>query len=275
MNADNLQTPILMGILNLTEDSFSDGSLYLDGVKACLHAENLVAEGARIIDLGAESTRPGALPVSAKQQLSRLLPVLMTLKSKDPAILYSIDTQDSLVAAETISKGANLINDVSALRHDPKMAEVLASQPQVKIILMHMQGSPQTMQQNPVYQDLLAEVREFLEERIAFCLAEGILAQNIILDPGIGFGKNLEHNLALLANLHYFKSLGYPLLLGASRKSFIDLLCPAQPRDRLEGTLAAAVFAMLDQVDYLRVHDVQAHRRFIAVLQAIRQYRKV
>lgn len=269
-----MQIPVLMGILNLTEDSFSDGSLYLDGVKACLHAQKMLAEGAQIIDLGAESTRPGALPVSAAKQLERLLPVLGTLRNKHPKVLFSIDTQDSRVARETISKGADIINDISALRSDPPMAAVLASHPRVKIVLMHMQGTPETMQNNPRYQDVLAEVYNFFKERIAFCLSEGILAENIILDPGIGFGKNLEHNLILLANLHVFKSLGCPLLLGASRKSFINLITPASPQDRLEGTLATAVNAIIDGVQYLRVHDVQAHARFIAVLQAIRKHRQ-
>ncbi len=274
MRESNMHIPELMGILNLTEDSFSDGSLYLDGVKACLHAEKMLAQGARVIDLGAESTRPGALPVGPQIQLTRLIPVLAELKRKHPEALFSIDTQSSIVAWDTIAKGADIINDISALRHDSKMVAVLAAHPHVKVILMHMQGTPETMQQNPNYENVLAEIKAFFQERIEFCLKEGIKAENILLDPGIGFGKTLEHNLDILANLNYFRDLGCPLVLGASRKSFINMLIPSEPQQRLEGTLAAAVYACLDGVAYLRVHDVKEHASFLTIFKAISEKRK-
>ncbi len=266
--------PKLMGILNLTEDSFSDGSLYLDGIKACVHAEKMLAQGAEVIDLGAESTRPGALPVSPEIQLQRILPVLRTLSLKHPDLVFSIDTQSSIVARECLAQGAHIINDISALRFDSAMVDLLAANPQARIILMHMQGNPATMQINPYYEDVLAEIMNFFNERIAFCRKHGILDQNILLDPGIGFGKSLEHNLTILANLDYFSSLGFPLVLGASRKSFIGALVPSAPAQRLPGTLAAATFAAWDKVAYLRVHEVGEHRQFLTVFSAIAKHRK-
>lgn len=261
--------PQLMGIVNVTEDSFSDGSMYLDPKQAIKHAEELIAQGATIIDLGAESTRPGALPISAELQLERLLPVIIGIKSLYPELVISVDTRSALVARETIAVGASIINDISALRHDPEMAIVMATHPQVQLILMHMQGEPETMQMAPYYNDLIGEIKAFFTERIAFCQAQGIDRNSIMLDPGIGFGKNLQHNLELLVRLDEFASFGLPLVLGASRKSFINMLSTSAPQQRLPGTLAVAAWGMMKGAAILRVHDVAEHQQFIKVFHAI------
>ncbi len=254
-----------MGILNLTEDSFSDGALFLDCASAINHAEQMIHDGAQLIDIGAESTRPGSIPVSEETELERVIPVLTALKKSHPEIIYSIDTQKASVAREAIKMGANIINDISALRYDNAMVGVIAAHPQVKVILMHMQGTPQNMQLNPYYDDVLFEIKDFFEERIKFCLHGGIKHKNILLDPGIGFGKTLEHNSIILAKLYYFNTLGLPMVLGASRKSFINMISPTPMESRLEGSLAAAAFAVLGGVEILRVHDVLAHKRFLDV----------
>ncbi|HPS60268.1 MAG: dihydropteroate synthase [Candidatus Cloacimonas sp.] len=263
------QIPVLMGILNVTEDSFSDGAQFLDRELALKHTETMIAEGAEIIDIGAESTRPGSLPVSADIQIQRIIPILSYLKAKYPEVSFSVDTQKATVAEKAIANGATIINDISALRTDPALAELLAAHPQVKIILMHMQGTPYTMQLNPVYQDVLREINVFFQERIDFCVTQGILRENIILDPGIGFGKNLQHNLAILANLKTFKEFGLPLVVGASRKSFIDKISPSSPSQRLGGCLAAALVSAFAEINILRVHDVLLHKQFFEVLTAI------
>ena len=263
------QIPVLMGILNVTEDSFSDGAQFLDRELALKHTETMIAEGAEIIDIGAESTRPGSLPVSADIQIQRIIPILSYLKAKYPEVSYSVDTQKATVAEKAIANGASIINDISALRTDPALGELLAAHPQVKIILMHMQGTPYTMQLNPVYQDVLREINVFFQDRIDFCVTQGILRENIILDPGIGFGKNLQHNLAILANLRIFKEFGLPLVVGASRKSFIDKISPSSPSQRPGGCLAAALVSAFADINILRVHDVLLHKQFFEVLTAI------
>ncbi len=263
------QIPVLMGILNVTEDSFSDGAQFLDRELALKHTETMIAEGAEIIDIGAESTRPGSLPVSADIQIQRIIPILSYLKAKYPEVSYSVDTQKAAVAEKAIANGATIINDISALRTDPALGELLAAHPQVKIILMHMQGTPYTMQLNPVYQDVLREINVFFQDRIDFCVTQGILRENIILDPGIGFGKNLQHNLAILANLRTFKEFGLPLVVGASRKSFIDKISPSSPSQRPGGCLAAALVSAFADINILRVHDVLLHKQFFEVLTAI------
>ena len=261
--------PVLMGILNVTEDSFSDGAQFLDRELAIKHTEVMIAEGAEIIDIGAESTRPGSLPVPAEIQEQRIIPILSSLKEKYPEVTFSVDTQEATVAEKAIELGASIINDISALRTDPALAELLSANPEVKVILMHMQGTPRTMQINPVYQDVLVEIKDFFQERIDFCLAKGILRENIMLDPGIGFGKNLEHNLTILGNLRTFKEFGLPLVVGASRKSFIDKISPSSPAQRIGGCLAAAFVSACEEIDILRVHDVLLHRQFFEVLTAI------
>ncbi len=267
--------PVLMGILNVTEDSFSDGAQFLDRELAIKHTETMIVEGAEIIDIGAESTRPGSLPVPADIQIQRIIPILSYLQDKYPKLTLSVDTQLALVAEKAIAKGASIINDISALRTDPALGELLAANPQVKIILMHMQGTPGTMQLNPVYQDVLMEIKDFFQERIDFCVAKGILKENIMLDPGIGFGKNLEHNLTILANLKTFKEFGLPLVVGASRKSFIDKISPSLPSQRLGGCLAAALVSACAEINILRVHDVLIHKQFFEVLTALAKAKRV
>jgi len=263
------QIPVLMGILNVTEDSFSDGAQFLDRELAVKHTEKMIAEGAEIIDMGAESTRPGSLPVPADIQIQRIIPILSYLKEKYPEVTFSVDTQKATVAEKAIEFGASIINDISALRTDPALADLLSEHPKVKVILMHMQGTPYTMQLNPVYQDVLKEINDFFQERIDFCLTKGILKENIMLDPGIGFGKNLEHNLTILANLKTFKEFGLPLVVGASRKSFIDKISPSSPSQRLGGCLAAALVSACEGINILRVHDVLLHKQFFEVLTVI------
>lgn len=263
--------PQLMGIVNVTEDSFSDGNRYLDPSAATRHALELMDSGADIIDLGAESTRPGASPVPAEMQMQRLIPVISQLLNQRPETIISIDTRSAEVAVTAIRAGAKIINDISALRYDPDLAQVLAEHPHVRIILMHMQGEPETMQQHPQYHELIPEIKAFFEERIAFCQSRGVQSSNILLDPGIGFGKTLQHNLELLAGLDEFRSLGLPLVLGASRKSFINLLCPSSPDQRLAGTLAAAAWGIMKGAAVLRVHDVAEHAQFLKVFCAIGQ----
>ena len=263
------QIPVLMGILNVTEDSFSDGAQFLDRELAVKHTEKMIAEGAEIIDMGAESTRPGSLPVPADIQIQRIIPILSYLKEKYPEVTFSVDTQKATVAEKAIEFGASIINDISALRTDPALADLLSEHPKVKVILMHMQGTPYTMQLNPVYKDVLKEINDFFQERIDFCLTKGILKENIMLDPGIGFGKNLEHNLTILANLKTFKEFGLPLVVGASRKSFIDKISPSSPSQRLGGCLAAALVSACEGINILRVHDVLLHKQFFEVLTVI------
>ena len=263
------QIPVLMGILNVTEDSFSDGAQFLDRELAVKHTEKMIAEGAEIIDMGAESTHAGSLPVPADIQIQRIIPILSYFKEKYPEVTFSVDTQKATVAEKAIEFGASIINDISALRTDPALADLLSAHPKVKVILMHMQGTPYTMQLNPVYQDVLQEINDFFQERIDFCLTKGILKENIMLDPGIGFGKNLEHNLTILANLKTFKEFGLPLVVGASRKSFIDKISPSSPSQRLGGCLAAALVSACEGINILRVHDVLLHKQFFEVLTVI------
>jgi len=266
-----LHKPRIMGILNLTEDSFSDGGKYLDSQKALMEAQNMIRQGLQILDIGAESTRPGSIGVPADLQWQRISPVLSKIKELFPSIQVSIDTQSVEVAAKAITFGADIINDISALGFDPAMAELIAANPQVSVVLMHMQGTPQTMQLDPQYEDVLLEVSEYLEERANYAISKGIDPKRIIIDPGIGFGKTLEHNLQLLANLKQFKALGFPILLGASRKRFISDIYPSAADQRLGGSLATTLWACQEQIDIIRVHDVKAHRQFMDVLSAIYQ----
>lgn len=258
-----------MGILNVTEDSFSDGSIYLDTDKALDQAKKLIDQGADIIDLGAESTRPGAYPVEANVEIERIIPLLSKLKQQHPDILYSIDTRKAEVAQAAIAAGADIINDISALRYDPNMAEVIAANPNIKLILMHMQGEPQTMQVAPHYTNVVSDVLEFFLQRLQFCRDMGINTTRLMLDPGIGFGKNLQHNLELLSHLASFKTFGLPIVLGASRKSFIHHVISSSPAERIAGSLAAAAFGMMQGVAILRVHDIAEHVQFMRVFSAI------
>ncbi|MEF3694836.1 MAG: dihydropteroate synthase [Candidatus Cloacimonadota bacterium] len=253
----------IMGILNITEDSFSDGGAYLEPSKALAQARRILEEGADIIDIGAESTRPGAREMDAGLEAERLIPIIQSIRKDHPEAVISVDTRKAMVAAEALREGAAIINDVSALRHDSAMPELLSAHPNTPLVLMHMQGEPQSMQNNPSYVDLGSELMDFFRERIEFCQRHGI--SRIILDPGIGFGKNLSHNLFIIANLQRFKELGYPVLLGASRKRFINEIYPCPTSERIGGSLAAVAAAMRAGLDYVRVHDVKASKQFIEV----------
>lgn len=258
----------VMGIVNVTPDSFADGGRYLDSEKAIAHGIALASQGADIVDVGGESTRPGARPVSAAEEMGRVLPVIRGLR-RTLSIPISIDTTKADVARAAVDEGADMVNDISALRFDPAMAPLVAAA-KLPVVLMHMLGTPRTMQQSPRYQDVVEEVKEFLRRRIRFALEAGVSAERIIIDPGIGFGKNLDHNLALLRGLPSLASLGQPLLVGPSRKTFVGKLLDAGPEDRLEGSLAAAVAAVLAGANIIRTHDVKESRRAIRIADALR-----
>lgn len=238
---------------------------------AVARALTMLDEGADIIDIGGESTRPGSNPVPIEHELARSIPVIEKIMEARPGTQISIDTRNSRVAQCALEAGASIVNDVSGLRHDDCMLEVLKQYSQARVIIMHMQGNPQTMQDNPQYNDVVMNVISFMQERIAFCESNGITADRLYLDPGIGFGKNLSHNLALLANLSRLTDIGIPVVLGASRKRFISEINPSDPDARLGGSLAAVFFAMRSGVEYVRVHDVKATKQFIDVVTAIWQ----
>ncbi|MDD5258965.1 MAG: dihydropteroate synthase [bacterium] len=259
----------LMGILNVTPDSFFDGGKYLDSGLAVSRALEMVKEGADIIDIGGESSRPGSTPVSAREELARILPIVKAL-AKKTRVPISIDTYKSEVAAACLAQGARIINDISALRFDRRMAKVVVKY-KAKVVLMHMQGTPRQMQKNPHYQDVVSEVFQFLEERIQCAASLGIARENIIIDPGIGFGKTLGHNLVLLQKLAEFRSLGAPVLLGISRKSMIGNILGHVPGERLNGSLAAAAWGYFQGASILRVHDVAQTKELLKVLEAIKR----
>lgn len=263
--------PALVGILNVTPDSFSDGGDFLDPQKAAERAAVLLDEGARIVDVGGESTRPGSDPVSPEEELNRVLPAIRGILEDRPGAIISIDTYRAATASEALEAGAAIINDVTAFRGDPEMVGVVA-EAGCPVVLMHMLGEPKTMQKNPYYGDVVREVREFLAERAARAGEAGVAQDKIILDPGIGFGKTLEHNLTLLKNLGAIAELGYPVLVGVSRKRFIGGITGAEAaRDRVSGTVAANVLAYQRGASLFRVHDVRANREALEVTEAILQ----
>ena len=265
---DMLRRTAVMGIVNVTPDSFSDGGKFFDPSRAAAHGEKMALDGADLIDVGGESTRPGARPVPAEEEILRVLPVIRRLRDKI-AIPISIDTTKSAVARAALDAGADIINDVSALGADPAMAP-LAAREKTPVVLMHMQGTPRNMQRNPSYRDVVEEVRDFLRRRVEFAMNAGVEAGNIVVDPGIGFGKNLDHNLALLGGIGRIAALGRPVLVGASRKTFIGDLLDAVPEERLEGSLAASVAAALAGAHIVRVHDVREAVRALRVADALR-----
>ncbi len=262
--------PRVMGVLNVTPDSFSDGGRYLEPRAALQHAQRMIDEGADLIDVGAESTRPGSAPVPAAEQWRRLEPVLRGLAALEVAV--SVDTASADVARRALAAGADVINDVAALG-DPDMAKVVADAG-AGLVLMHMRGTPATMQQNPRYDDVVAEVRAWLAGRAAAARAAGIEAERIALDPGIGFGKTLSHNLALIAGLPALRAAGHPLLVGLSRKRFIGVVLDTGIEGRLEGGLAAGAVAVYAGADILRTHDVQATVRAARMAAALRAHRR-
>ena len=257
----------LMGIVNVTPDSFSDGGRWLDPAAAVAHGLRLEAEGADILDIGGESTRPGAEPIGIDEELRRVIPVVAGL-ARQVRVPISIDTRNAEVMRRAADAGARMINDVAALAYDPDALSV-AAESGLPVVLMHAQGDPRTMQLDPRYDDVVLDVYDWLEARIAACEAAGIARGRIVVDAGIGFGKTLEHNLALLASLSLFHGLGCPILLGASRKSFIGRLSGGAPADRrMPGSIAAALLGATQGVQILRVHDVAETRQALALWEA-------
>jgi dihydropteroate synthase len=262
----------LMGVINVTPDSFSDGGSFAGPGQAVAHGLGLVEQGAEILDVGGESTRPGAEPVPADEEIERIRPVIAGLANAGAAAQLSIDTSKRAVAEVALAEGATLVNDVTAFRGDPEMAGLVASAG-VDCCLMHMLGEPRTMQRGVgghTYEDVVSEVKAFLEERLAFAVAEGVAEQRILLDPGIGFGKSAEHNLELLRRLEELTAIGRPLVVGTSRKSFLGRIAPSAPNpgERLPGTIATNVLAYERGASVFRVHDVAAVRDALAVTAA-------
>lgn len=259
----------IMGVLNVTPDSFSDGGRYLDPDAAIAHGLELVEQGAAILDVGGESTRPGADPVDAREELARVLPVVEGLAARVPGVQLSIDTTKREVAERALAAGASLVNDVTAFRGDPGMAELVAATG-ADCCLMHMLGEPRTMQDDPRYEDVVDDVRAFLGQRMEAAVRAGVAEDRILLDPGIGFGKTAVHNLELLARLGEIVALGRPVVIGTSRKSFLGRLTPGRPGpdERLPGTIATNVMALERGAEVFRVHDVAAVRDALAVADA-------
>ena len=262
------RSPLIMGIVNVTPDSFSDGGQHATTEAAVAHALQLAAEGADLLDIGGESTRPGALAVTEAEELARVIPVIEQLADQTDAAL-SIDTQKPAVAEAALAAGAVVINDIAANRTDPQMWQIAVAA-RAGYVAMHMQGTPQTMQDAPAYTEVVTEVHAFFDERLERFTEAGLNAEQVLFDPGIGFGKTVEHNLALLAGLEHFKKMKRPLLVGASRKSFIGHLTGAAVEDRLAGSLACACRAAEAGAAVLRVHDVKETNQALQTWNAIR-----
>jgi dihydropteroate synthase len=256
----------LLGVVNVTPDSFSDGGLYLDADAAVAHGEELAADGAHVLDVGGESTRPGSEPVPAEQELARVVPVVERLVAGGAQV--SVDTTKLEVATAAVAAGAEIVNDVSAFRFAPELAGLVAESG-TTCVLMHMLGEPRTMQDDPTYEDVVDDVRAFLEERLAFAVGEGIDERRVWLDPGIGFGKTVEHNLELLRRLDELVAIGRPLVVGTSRKSFLGVLAGGRPAgERVPGTIATNVLALERGASVFRVHDVRPVADALAVAAA-------
>ena len=262
--------PLVMGVLNVTPDSFSDGGKYAKPRAAVRRATEMIKQGANIIDIGGESTRPGAEPVDAETEIERVIPVIESIRKKSD-IPISIDTYKARVAEIAISAGADIVNDISALQFDQAMPDVVANC-KVPVVLMHMKGTPGQMQQDPHYDDCVGEIQQFFRDRIEFCKLAGIDKSKIILDPGIGFGKRLFDNTEILANLETFKIFSLPIMIGVSRKSFIGMINPTDSRaaNRIGGSIAAALLAIQNGANIVRVHDVAETVEAIKVIKAIR-----
>jgi dihydropteroate synthase len=270
---DTDTTPLVMGVLNVTPDSFSDGNEYFEPARAVERAFGMISEGADIIDVGPESTRPGAQPVSAAEQIARAIPVIEAIREKDDRVAISIDTRLASVARAALSAGADMVNDVSALRDDPEMVEVVAASG-TAVVLMHIRGVPADMQRGggPQYDDVVGEVAAFLDERRGYAVSRGIDPSRIIFDPGIGFGKRVEHNLLIMRHLDRFVALGQPVMVGASRKSFIgSVLGIEEPKHREAGSLACVAIAVMAGAAIVRVHDVRPAVEVVRLCSAIRQ----
>lgn len=256
-----------MGILNITPDSFYDGGKFFDCSKAIKHAKKMVEDGADIIDIGGESTRPGSDSISLTEEINRVIPVIKKLV-KELNVPISIDTYKYEVAKEALKNGVSLVNDITGLHEDKKIAELIANY-KAGVVIMHIKGTPKDMQLNPVYDDLISEIIDYLEDGINVAITNGINKDSIIIDPGIGFGKQTEHNLKIIQKLKKFKPLGFPLLIGPSRKSFIGKILDLPVEERLEGTLAVVSLAIANGANIIRCHDVKECKRVAMVVDAI------
>lgn len=264
----NLATPLVMGILNITPDSFSDGGAFTTADKAIDRMGTMLEEGAAIIDIGGESTRPGSDPVSLQEELDRVMPVLETAVRAFPEAVFSVDTTKFEVAEQALKLGVHIINDVSGLQKEPRFSDLCSSY-QAGYILMHSKGDPKTMQKNPVYDDLIREVSDFFKKKLQILETAGV--KTVIVDPGIGFGKTLQHNLQIVAELPEFTTFGYPVMMAASRKSMVGQLLDNRPADgRLAGTLAVHYHSLINGAKILRVHDVQEAVDSVQVFNALR-----
>jgi len=260
--------PLIMGILNVTPDSFFDGGSFFSQDKAIDHALKMVEDGADIIDVGGESTRPGSEPTSLEEELQRVLPVIEGIRSRSP-IPLSIDTYKAAVAAAALAAGVDMVNDISALAFDCAMAETVAAGG-VPVVMQHIKGTPRDMQKNPSYADVTGEIKEFFVERIAWARTRGVDEENIIIDPGIGFGKRVQDNLAIIRELPRLKELGRPLLIGTSMKAFIGRIMGTDVlAERAEGTLASVAISLWNGADMVRVHDVAATRKVVLFMKAL------
>ncbi len=261
--------PLVMGVVNVTPDSFFDGGRYFDPERAVAHALNLVGTGADMVDIGGESTRPGSDPVPLQEELNRIRPVVRGLRNVSD-VFISIDTTKAEVALEAIDLGADMVNDVSGLTFDKEMAPVVG-QAGASVVVMHMKGRPRNMQENPCYEDVIGEITSFFRERISYLQDHGVDVGRIVLDPGIGFGKRLKDNLAIIKLLHRFKVFGRPILVGTSMKSFIEMATGGSMEDRRVGTVASVAVALWNGADIVRVHDVAAARRVVDLVCAIKE----
>ena len=260
---------LVMGIVNVTPDSFSDGGKFFSPEVAISHASKLITQGANIIDIGGESTRPGAEQVSESEELKRVIPVIEKIRTDNPTILISIDTTKASVAKHAVEAGANIINDVSGLSFDNNMISVVESF-NIPVVIMHMKGNPQNMQLNPDYKDIVNEILDFFKIKIKTAIQSGINRSMIILDPGIGFGKTVEHNFQLLSRLNEFNVLELPIMIGPSRKSFIGITLDLPPEDRVEGTAAAVSAGVMNGASIVRVHDVKSMKRVVRIIEKVR-----
>jgi len=257
----------LMGILNITPDSFSDGGLYYNKQNAVNRGLQLIEEGADILDIGGESSRPGSDPITAEEEKKRILPVLSEIRKKTDTFI-SVDTTKSEVLKAALDQGADILNDISGMRFDPKMLEV-ASEKNIPVVIMHMKGTPKNMQKRPKYKNVIEEIKSFLKKRVKTALKTGIKKNKIIIDPGIGFGKRLKDNLIIIGNLSSFKELALPILIGVSRKSFIENLLNVTPDQRIEGTIASSLVSVLQGAHILRSHDIASLKKAVIVTEAI------
>ncbi len=266
---DQNSRTLIMGIINVTPDSFSDGGKFFTMESAYEQSLKLIKDGADIIDIGGESSRPGSKPITLEKELERTIPLVSKIRSNFPEVIISIDTTKSKVAEEAILSGANIINDISGLSHDKEMSKV-ASKYGVLLVIMHMQGKPETMQKAPYYNDLIGDIKSFFEERVHYATQCGIKKNRIILDPGLGFGKSYEDNFKLINQLEKFCNFNLPILIGPSRKSFIGIALNEEPEFRLEGTLATVAAGILRGAQIVRVHDVKQTKKVVKIIDLVR-----